>query len=72
MHRHIAIYKRYDTAIGLQQGKDYLITSQKEGAQQIKVTVLNQTGTTVPTLVYSSEWEFLQDWHILRTWKGKK
>jgi hypothetical protein len=71
MPRHIAIYKRYDTAIGLQQGKDYQIISHQESINHIQVTVLNQMDLNLAPLVYASEWEFLQDWQILRTWRGK-
>jgi hypothetical protein len=71
MPRHIAIYKRYDTNIGLQQGKDYQIVAKKLGVNTIHVTIATNTDTPVDPLIYTSEWEFLQDWQILRTWKGK-
>jgi hypothetical protein len=71
MSRHIAIYKRYDTAIGIQQGKDYQITTQKSADNSITVAVISPTDIPVEPLVYPTEWEFLQDWQILRTWKGR-
>jgi hypothetical protein len=71
MPRHIALYKRYDTAIGLQPGKEYVLISYKESNNLIKVTIINQRDLFIAPLVYTSEWELLQDWHILKTWKER-
>jgi hypothetical protein len=72
MPRYIAIYKGYDNTVGLQQGKDYYLISQKNTSNQISVTILDSKGSAAGSMVYSSDWEFLKDWHILRTWSGRK
>jgi hypothetical protein len=71
MPSHIAIYKRYDTDIGLLQGKDYKIMVNPYHKGKIKVTVTNNTGADIVPLIYNTQEELLLDWHILRTWKGK-
>ncbi len=71
MPRHIAIYKRYDSAMGLEQGKDYQISTRTSADNGITVTVISPTDIPVEPLIYPTEWEFLQDWQLLRTWKGR-
>ena len=71
MPTHIAIYKRYDTNNGLQQGKDYKIISNPSKDGKIMVTVGSKKDSAATRLVYTNQEELLMDWHILRTWKGK-
>jgi hypothetical protein len=72
MPRHIAIYKSYTFHIVLQQGKDYLINTYKDGVAGVKVTIFDPEGKVLDSLVYATEWEFLKEWQILRTWRGTK
>lgn len=72
MPRYIAIYKGYNDVEGLQREKDYQLIAKKDSSNQIIITVVNQTGTPVNPLVYASDWEFLKEWQILRTWLGSK
>ncbi len=71
MPTHIAIYKRYDTDIGLQQGKDYRIMTHLSRDGKIKVTVASNSGSATVQFIYANQEELLLDWHLLRTWKGK-
>ncbi len=69
MPTHIAIYKRYDTDIGLLQGKDYKIVTNTYSGGKIKVIVVINRSPGMAPIVYNTQEELLLDWHILRTWK---